>query len=89
MSRCVSVPLTKNPSAPARSMVCAVSLRACIDSPRIRSSGSSAWMRVVASMPSMCGIATSMRMTSGRSAYAWAIASKPLDASPTTESCGC
>ena len=46
-------------------------------------------MRIVASMPSMCGIAMSMRMTSGRSVCANAIASNPFDASPTTISCGC
>ena len=59
----------------------------CVPASRARGIeiGAARQMRAVASTPSMCGIATSIRMTSGRSVCAWAIASKPFDASPTTE----
>ena len=45
---------------------------------------SSATIARVASMPSMTGIWTSMRMTSGRNSRAFSSATWPLGASPTT-----
>src|SRR5216684_4506285 len=50
--------------------------------------GISALMRAVASMPSSCGMRMSMRITSGFSSRANAIASLPFEASPITMNSG-
>jgi catechol 2,3-dioxygenase-like lactoylglutathione lyase family enzyme len=71
-------PALKNQS---RSKVVTINMRGIGSRPRPR-------MLVVASMPSMTGIRTSMRMTSGRVAPASATASAPLDASPSTSNSG-
>jgi hypothetical protein len=49
-----------------------------------RVDGDAATIRRVASMPSISGIRTSMRTTSGESAAAFSTAATPSPASPTT-----
>src|SRR5512146_2052181 len=54
-----------------------------------RTPGSSSWMRWTAATPSMTGISTSMRTTSGRSSRESSRAWRPFSAWPTTSKSGC
>ena len=78
-----SVSLSRKPLAPARSAAKTYSSRSKVVRMRARTSVL-AVIRLVASMPSMTGMRTSIRMTSGLVRRAASTASAPLPASPTT-----
>jgi hypothetical protein len=78
-----SVSLSRNPLAPARSAAKTYSSRSNVVKMSARTSVLCV-ICLVASMPSMTGMRTSIKMTSGLVRRAASTASTPLPASPTT-----
>ena len=85
-----SVSLTRKPLAPALIASKTYSSRSNVVrmTTRVPARRSSAAIRRVASSPSMPGMRTSIRTTSGRAWIAWRTASSPSVASPTTVTSG-
>ncbi len=81
------VSLSRKPLAPARSAAKTYSSRSKVVKMSARTSVL-AVIRRVASMPSITGIRTSIKMTSGLACRAASTASTPLPASPTTANPG-